>query len=82
MPSLRRLLHGFAVTPLVLLAACSHSQAPAPTANAAPPVPVLTVAEQVTPRDRVWDGTVQAVNRATLSAQTAGRGGRAAIRCQ
>ncbi len=73
MPSLRGLLLGVVLTPALVLTACSHSQAPAVVANAAAPIPVLTVSEQVTPRDRVWDGTVQAVNRATLSAQTAGR---------
>ena len=73
MPSLRGLLLGAVVTPALVLTACSHPQAPAVVANAAAPIPVLTVSEQVTPRDRVWDGTVQAVNRATLSAQTAGR---------
>lgn len=77
MSSLRRLLAGTAKVPVLVLvaglAACSHAPEPAKTASTAPPVPVLKLAEQVTPRDRVWDGTVQAVNRATLSAQTTGR---------
>ena len=33
----------------------------------------LTTAYESAPRERVWDGTVEAVNRATVSAQTSGR---------
>ena len=38
-------------------------------------LPFATVASayEVAPRERVWDGTVEAVNRATVSAQTSGR---------
>lgn len=37
------------------------------------PFPTLTVAYETAPRERVWDGTVEAVNQATVSAQTSGR---------
>lgn len=43
--------------------------------TAPPPLPFATVtlAYETTPRERVWDGTVEAVKRATVSAQTSGR---------
>ena len=34
---------------------------------------VMTVGYDVSPRERTWDGTVEAVNRGTVSAQTSGR---------
>ncbi|MBN1238076.1 MAG: efflux RND transporter periplasmic adaptor subunit [Gammaproteobacteria bacterium] len=37
------------------------------------PFPTAEAALEVAPRERVWDGTVEAVNRATVSAQTSGR---------
>jgi RND family efflux transporter MFP subunit len=37
------------------------------------PFETLTVAYETAPRERVWDGTVEAVNQATVSAQTSGR---------
>jgi RND family efflux transporter MFP subunit len=45
------------------------------TARAAVEVPfeTLTVGYETAPRERVWDGTVEAVNQATVSAQTSGR---------
>lgn len=55
------------------LAACG-GESPAPIA--APPLPelaTLTVQAERSPRERVWDGVVEAVNQATLSAQTGGR---------
>jgi len=42
-------------------------------ALAATAVPTLDVAYEVAPRERVWDGRVEAVNQATVSAQTSGR---------
>lgn len=44
-------------------------------AHAAPEVPFATVEAtyEVAPRERIWDGTVEAVNQATVSAQTSGR---------
>ncbi|HVY64172.1 MAG TPA: efflux RND transporter periplasmic adaptor subunit, partial [Gammaproteobacteria bacterium] len=37
------------------------------------PLATVTVAYETAPRERVWDGTIEAVNRATVSAQTSGR---------
>ncbi len=42
-------------------------------ATAAPAVPTVGVAYEVAPRERVWDGRVEAINQATVSAQTSGR---------
>lgn len=55
-----------------LLAACGVD---VPPARDAAPVdfPTLVVAAETSTRERSWDGVVEAVNQATLSAQTAGR---------
>jgi RND family efflux transporter MFP subunit len=37
------------------------------------PLATVTVGYETAPRERVWDGTVEAVNQATVSAQTSGR---------
>jgi RND family efflux transporter MFP subunit len=37
------------------------------------PLATLTAGYETAPRERVWDGTVEAVNQATVSAQTSGR---------
>jgi RND family efflux transporter MFP subunit len=37
------------------------------------PFETITLAYEAAPRERVWDGTVEAVNQATVSAQTSGR---------
>lgn len=37
------------------------------------PFATLTASYETAPRERVWDGTVEAVNQATVSAQTSGR---------
>ncbi|NOX69824.1 MAG: efflux RND transporter periplasmic adaptor subunit [Gammaproteobacteria bacterium] len=37
------------------------------------PFPVTPAVSEVTPRERVWDGTVEAINQSTVSAQTSGR---------
>ncbi len=42
-------------------------------ALAATAVPTVGVAYEVAPRERIWDGRVEAVNQATVSAQTSGR---------
>lgn len=42
-------------------------------ASAEVPFPTIMLAYEVAPRERVWDGTVEAVNQATVSAQTSGR---------
>ncbi|MDR2216451.1 MAG: efflux RND transporter periplasmic adaptor subunit [Nevskiaceae bacterium] len=65
---------GFA--PLVLLiaalAACSQSQGPRPVADV-PAVQTLTVGAADVANGRAWEGVVEAVRQATLSAQTGGR---------
>lgn len=56
-----------------LLAACGTESAP-PNATAVDSgLATHAVAIEPAPRERVWDGVVEAVNQATLSAQTAGR---------
>ncbi len=42
-------------------------------ADAAVPFATTPVAFEKAPRERIWDGTVEAVNQATVSAQTSGR---------
>lgn len=37
------------------------------------PFPTVEVAYEVAPRERIWDGRIEAVNQATVSAQTSGR---------
>lgn len=37
------------------------------------PFPVKIAAYEIAPRERIWDGTVEAVNQGTVSAQTSGR---------
>ena len=61
-----------ALVPTLVLGGCSSEQ---PTTRESVKVPFATrvIKQQVTPREQIWDGTVQAVHRATLSAQTAGR---------
>lgn len=64
------------VFPLVLitvLAACGREQAIAPGAAQEPPFALHTVQREAMPRERVWDGVVEAVDQATLAAQTGGR---------
>jgi RND family efflux transporter MFP subunit len=51
------------------LAACTYLTATAVEV----PFATLTVAYETAARERVWDGTVEAVNQATVSAQTSGR---------
>lgn len=55
-----------------LLAGCGREPAPAP-AVAPPKLETLTAEPVQAPRERVWDGVIEAVNQATLSAQTRGR---------
>lgn len=62
-----------ALAPLVLALAACAGETPAPK-----PLPAVTfelheVTPQAATRERVWDGVVDAVNKATLSAQTGGR---------
>lgn len=67
---LRLILLPFA---LAGLAACGGAEPPPAAAPPLPELPTLTVQPEQAPRERVWDGVVEAVNQATLSAQTAGR---------
>lgn len=50
------------------LAACVTA-----AAGADIPLATLTAVYETAPRERIWDGTVEAVNQATVSAQTSGR---------
>lgn len=56
---------------LALAACSSDAEAPAPAAGSA--LETMAVAKVIAPRERSWDGVVQAVNQATLAAQTGGR---------
>ena len=59
---------------LSALAGCGgEAPTPAPTAAVPADLQLWTVAPEQAARERVWDGVVEAVNQATLSAQTAGR---------
>jgi membrane fusion protein, multidrug efflux system len=58
---------------LAALAVSGLARARAPADAAREPLATLDVAAAVTPSERVLDGTVEAVNQATVSAQTAGR---------
>lgn len=71
MSSKARLLP-LAVIAAALLSACGAKPAP-PAARAPVGFETLEVAVEAAPRERAWDGVVEAVNQATLSAQTAGR---------
>lgn len=55
------------------LAACGGSAPPVAPAAGATSLDTFVVQPERAPRERVWDGVVEAVNQATLSAQTAGR---------
>ncbi|HUX74811.1 MAG TPA: efflux RND transporter periplasmic adaptor subunit [Steroidobacteraceae bacterium] len=55
-----------------LLAACG-AKPPAARRAPAPPLASVVVRSESVPRERFVDGTVEAVNQATLSAQTSGR---------
>ena len=45
----------------------------ATVAIASPPFETISVRYEEAPRERVWDGRIEAVNQATVSAQTSGR---------
>ncbi|MCP5471216.1 MAG: efflux RND transporter periplasmic adaptor subunit [Steroidobacteraceae bacterium] len=62
------------VVTLVGLAACSREAPPSDASpSAAPPFAVLEVQPELIPVERRLDGTIEAVNQSTVSAQTAGR---------
>lgn len=56
-----------------LLAACSSSAPETPAATSAPSFATAIAEAQVARSEQVWDGVVEAVNQATVSAQTSGR---------
>ncbi len=58
---------------LLGLFGCSSQESAAPLRAPLPALPTLTLAPENAARERIWDGVVEAVNQATLSAQTAGR---------
>ncbi len=70
--ALRRLPLALALVAALALSACSGGEEVAPTARD-PGLQTLAVAPATAARGRSWDGVVQAVNQATLAAQTAGR---------
>ncbi len=57
----------------VLAAGCGERQASPSTVAAPPELPVMTVAAETVGLERRLDGVVEAVNQATVSAQTSGR---------
>jgi RND family efflux transporter MFP subunit len=58
----------------LLLSGCGgHKEAPPAGAAAAPALAAFTVAISPAPREQMFDGVVEAVNQATVSAQTSGR---------
>lgn len=56
-----------------LLVACDHSEPESRSPNAAPTFATAVVETQAGRSEQVWDGVVEAVNQATISAQTSGR---------
>ena len=59
--------------PAAAMAALLLSAASSPTGAAASQLATVRVGAEATPMERMLDGTVEAVNQATVSAQTAGR---------
>jgi len=57
---------------MLMLIACGHSTQP-PQAKSAPKLASILVKAEATPQQQAWDGTVEAVNSAVLSAQTNAR---------
>ncbi|MBS0396826.1 MAG: biotin/lipoyl-binding protein, partial [Proteobacteria bacterium] len=57
---------------LLVLAGCGGKPAPGPSA-AAPALASIVVQPERTPLERPVDGVIEAVNQATVSAQTSGR---------
>ena len=57
---------------LIGLVGCGKSEPPI-AVQPLPELSTLTITPETAARERVWDGVVEAVNQATLSAQTGGR---------
>lgn len=69
---MKRLLPALLAT--LLISACGRDESAAPSSAAGmPALETVVVAPEAAPRERVWDGVVEAVHQATLSAQTGGR---------
>lgn len=66
-------LLALALAASLLLSACGSEAPLAPRIAAAPDIELIVVAPDKAVRERVWDGVVEAVHSATLSAQTGGR---------
>lgn len=62
-----------AVTTLLWLAGCAGDAPSTPQGPAAPPYAVIEIRPERVPIERRLDGTIEAVNQGTVSAQTAGR---------
>lgn len=60
-------------TPRFTLTAAGLSCLLLAQAMAAVPFPTVSAAYEAAPRERIWDGRIEAVNQATVSAQTSGR---------
>jgi RND family efflux transporter MFP subunit len=58
---------------LLLLGACDREASAPAAAPATPPYEVIEIKTERVPVERRLDGTIEAVNRSTISAQTAGR---------
>jgi len=58
---------------LLGLFGCGGQELAAPAPAPLPTLATLTITPENAARERIWDGVVEAVNQATLSAQTAGR---------
>ena len=57
----------------LMLVDCGGSAPPPPAPSAGPPLASVVLATAHTPLERFVDGTIEAVNQATMSAQTSGR---------
>lgn len=70
-----KLLHGWVLTLGLasLLAACSNPDSGSATSTAVPDFPTEVAALESARSEQIWDGVVEAVNQATVSAQTSGR---------
>lgn len=72
--SMRRLtLSVLGLATAALLAACSSNPPPLSAPKPAAGLETKVLSTSVWPRERDWDGSVEAVDRATLAAQTGGR---------
>ncbi len=59
---------------LVLVAACGREAPSVVPVSAVPQLATVEVALHPAPRERVWDGVVEAVNQATVSSNRRPRG--------